>query len=165
LQTLPRLVGVPYSLEGCAAPSPVQTNHNTPSNFCICIHVCFSRIHCTFTLVQNSKEIFFWEGGGDWGLNSGLCTCKVGTLSLEPHLQTIFALVILEMEVSRSFCPSWPRTAILLVSAFPVASQPSKGIVTVKRFLSPSGRLGMFYLSWVWLPKCLYVAKFIQLHT
>jgi hypothetical protein len=29
-------------------------------------------------------------------LNSGLCTHKAGTLPLEPHLQSIFALVIFE---------------------------------------------------------------------
>jgi hypothetical protein len=33
----------------------------------------------------------------DWGLNSELHTCKAGTLLLEPQLQSIFALVILEM--------------------------------------------------------------------
>jgi hypothetical protein len=27
--------------------------------------------------------LFFWW---DWGLNSGLCACKVGSLLLEPHL-------------------------------------------------------------------------------
>jgi hypothetical protein len=31
---------------------------------------------------------FFWWG--DLGLNSGLCTCKAGTLPLERHLQSIF---------------------------------------------------------------------------
>jgi hypothetical protein len=30
-------------------------------------------------------------------LNSGLYTCKAGALPLEPHLQSNFALVILEM--------------------------------------------------------------------
>jgi hypothetical protein len=29
---------------------------------------------------------FLWW---DWGLNSGLCTCKAVTLLLEPHLQSI----------------------------------------------------------------------------
>jgi hypothetical protein len=28
--------------------------------------------------------VFWWE----WGLNSGLCACKAGTLLLEPHLQS-----------------------------------------------------------------------------
>jgi hypothetical protein len=31
------------------------------------------------------KDLFF----GDWGLNSGLCACKAGTLLLEPHLLSI----------------------------------------------------------------------------
>jgi hypothetical protein len=29
---------------------------------------------------------FFWW---DWGLNSGLCTCKAGAVPLEPHLHSI----------------------------------------------------------------------------
>jgi hypothetical protein len=39
----------------------------------------------------------------NWGLNSGLGTCKAGALLLEPHLQSPvhFALVILEM--------GWPQ--------------------------------------------------------
>jgi hypothetical protein len=36
---------------------------------------------------------FLW----DWSLNSGLSACKAGTLLLEPHLQSIFAVIILEM--------------------------------------------------------------------
>jgi hypothetical protein len=33
--------------------------------------------------------IFCW----DWGLNSGLHTCKAGTLSLEPHLQPYIHII------------------------------------------------------------------------
>jgi hypothetical protein len=41
--------------------------------------------------VEFSLLLLFW----DWGLNSGLCTCKAGALLLEAHLH--FALVILGM--------------------------------------------------------------------
>jgi hypothetical protein len=37
---------------------------------------------------------FFWW---NWRLNSSLRICKAGALPLEPHLQYIFALVILDM--------------------------------------------------------------------
>jgi hypothetical protein len=33
--------------------------------------------------------LFFVLFLGDWGLNAGLCTCKAGTLLLEPHVQSI----------------------------------------------------------------------------
>jgi hypothetical protein len=38
-----------------------------------------------------SKLFFSVEGSEGWdqGLNSGLCTCKAGTVLLEPHLQPI----------------------------------------------------------------------------
>jgi hypothetical protein len=41
---------------------------------------------------------------------------KAGALSLEPHLQSIFALVILEKGVSQTFCPSRPQTTILQIA-------------------------------------------------
>jgi hypothetical protein len=34
-------------------------------------------------------QLFFLEGAGDWGLNSGLHTCKAGTILLEAHLQSL----------------------------------------------------------------------------
>jgi hypothetical protein len=37
-----------------------------------------------------------------WGLNSGLSTCKAGTLLLEPHLQ-------FKMGFSWTLCLCWPR--------------------------------------------------------
>jgi hypothetical protein len=36
-------------------------------------------------------------------LNSGFHACKAGTLPFEPHLQSIFALVILEMGFLKLF--------------------------------------------------------------
>jgi hypothetical protein len=38
--------------------------------------------------MEHLIPLFFFLGGG-WGLNSGLCACKVGTLPLEPQLQSI----------------------------------------------------------------------------
>jgi hypothetical protein len=55
-------------------------------------------------------------GGGsfwDWGLNSGLCTCKADALPLDPLLQSTFVLVILEMDSHELFAQDWPQTAIL----------------------------------------------------
>jgi hypothetical protein len=46
-------------------------------------------------ITTNFNRHFFLR---DWGFNSGLCACKAGLyLPLEPYLQSIFALVILEM--------------------------------------------------------------------
>jgi hypothetical protein len=50
------------------------------------------------------------------GLNSELHTCKAGTLLLEPHLQSIFSLVILEIGLSGTICPDWSWAVILLIS-------------------------------------------------
>jgi hypothetical protein len=35
----------------------------------------------------SQSDFFFF--GRDWGLNSGLCTCKPGALPIDPHLQSI----------------------------------------------------------------------------
>jgi hypothetical protein len=43
---------------------------------------------------------------GVMGLNLGLCTCKAGTLLLEPHLQSHFVLVILEMGL-KNYLPKY----------------------------------------------------------
>jgi hypothetical protein len=40
-----------------------------------------------FNMFNKFRSLFFWW---EWGLNSGLCTCKACTLPLEPHLQSIF---------------------------------------------------------------------------
>jgi hypothetical protein len=54
--------------------------------------------YCTVNLfsghLQDCVPSLFFGGGGDWGLNSGVGTCKAGSLLLEPHLQCIFALMI-----------------------------------------------------------------------
>jgi hypothetical protein len=49
---------------------------------------------------------FVFVFGGTGVLNSGLQACKAGTVLLEPHLQSISALVILEMGISRTICPA-----------------------------------------------------------
>jgi hypothetical protein len=46
---------------------------------------CFEKSLISFNLLNDLEE-------------TGVCKCKAGTLPLEPHLQSIFALVILEME-------------------------------------------------------------------
>jgi hypothetical protein len=56
---------------------------------------------------------FFWW---NWGLDSGLCTCRVGTLLLDPHLQSVL-LWLLEMESQELFAGGWPQISILLISA------------------------------------------------
>jgi hypothetical protein len=45
--------------------------------------------------------------GWDWDLKSGFHVCKAGTLPLKSHLQSIFALVILEMRSHMDYCPRW----------------------------------------------------------
>jgi hypothetical protein len=50
--------------------------------------------------VQNEKENCIYFGGvrkWDWDLNSGLHACKVGTLLLEQHLQSILFWLFLEL--------------------------------------------------------------------
>jgi hypothetical protein len=60
--------------------------------------------------------VLFFCCVGDWGLNSGLCTCKAGAVPLEPHLQSVL-LWFLEMRSYELFaqaglellsCQSWP---------------------------------------------------------
>jgi hypothetical protein len=49
-------------------------------------------------------------------LNSGLCTCKVDILPLEPHLQPILLWLFWTCGLRNSLL-GWPLTAILLISA------------------------------------------------
>jgi hypothetical protein len=79
----------------------------------------FILLHVHLQLSQHSLEIIFsplcYLGFFflcNWGLNSGLHTCKAGIL---PPVH--FALVILELGVSRSICLCWPQPSILLISA------------------------------------------------
>jgi hypothetical protein len=44
------------------------------------------KMHVTFIISHFNLFFFFWW---DWGLSSGLHTCKAGALSLEPHFQSI----------------------------------------------------------------------------
>jgi hypothetical protein len=56
---------------------------------------------------------FFWF---DQHLNSGLCTCKAGTLPFEPHLQVhLFCSGYFGDGVLRTTCPNWPRTSFLQI--------------------------------------------------
>jgi hypothetical protein len=47
--------------------------------------------------------------------------CKVDTLSLESHLQSILLWLFLEMGVLRTICLGWPPMVILPISASPIA--------------------------------------------
>jgi hypothetical protein len=55
---------------------------------------CFEKSLISFNLLNDLEVIFKNFIFGE----TGVCKCKAGTLPLEPHLQSIFALVILEME-------------------------------------------------------------------
>jgi hypothetical protein len=54
------------------------------------------------------------------GLNSGLPACKTGTLPLEPHFQSIFA-VYFRGGMSQTIFLGLPQTVIPLISALQVA--------------------------------------------
>jgi hypothetical protein len=54
-------------------------------------------------------------------VNSGLLTCKTGTLPLEPRLPVHFTLVILEMGFYKLFVPTGFKSLILPISASQVA--------------------------------------------
>jgi hypothetical protein len=68
----------------------------------------FFFIHLIFVCVCDRER--------EWGLSSGLLIHKAGVLLLEPHLQSIF-LWLFGDGVSRTICPGWPGTVILLISA------------------------------------------------
>jgi hypothetical protein len=69
--------------------------------------------HLSYTL---SLCVCVW-GGGDWGLNSWLHTCKTVALPLEPCLQSILSWLFLGDGVLQTISPGWPWTLILLISA------------------------------------------------
>jgi hypothetical protein len=52
--------------------------------------------------------------------HSGLCTCKVGALPLEPHPQFILFWLFWGW-ISQTICPGWPWTELLFISASQVA--------------------------------------------
>jgi hypothetical protein len=52
------------------------------------------KLICYLMRVSVDHKVFCF--GWEWGLNSGLCTCKDGTVLLELYLQAIFALIILD---------------------------------------------------------------------
>jgi hypothetical protein len=57
----------------------------------------------------------------DQDLNSGLCACKAGAILLEPHVQSIFSLVILEVEGLANYLPRLASALVLLISASHIA--------------------------------------------
>jgi hypothetical protein len=81
----------------------------------------FSLLPDLFVLVAliSAINLIYFVYWWDSGLNSGLCAYKAGALLLEQHLH--FAVVILEMGVSRTICLGWPQTMILPILASQVA--------------------------------------------
>jgi hypothetical protein len=61
--------------------------------------------------------VFYWN----LGLNSGLHACRAGALLHEPYLQSIF-LWLFGDGISWAISLGWLWTAILLISAFQVAT-------------------------------------------
>jgi hypothetical protein len=50
-------------------------------------------------------------------LNSGLCTCKAGALSLQPHLQSIFHWLLWRLGSGKLLSRLTPQTSIFPISA------------------------------------------------
>jgi hypothetical protein len=53
-------------------------------------------------------------------MNSGFCTCKVGSLLLEAHLQSILLGYFVD-EISQATYLGWPQTLVLCISASKIA--------------------------------------------
>jgi hypothetical protein len=70
---------------------------------------------CINQISKNQSLILFlcWGAGREWGLNSGFCACKAGTLPLEPHLQSILPWLFWKWNLANHL-PIW--TKILLIS-------------------------------------------------
>jgi hypothetical protein len=49
----------------------------------------FSSLYPQLLSLTSSSSFFFFLVWLDWNLNSGFCTCKAGTLLLEPHLHSV----------------------------------------------------------------------------
>jgi hypothetical protein len=56
----------------------------------------------------------------DWGLNSGLHTCKPGALLLE-HTSSLFCSCYFGNGVSPTICLGWPHAVIILILASQLA--------------------------------------------
>jgi hypothetical protein len=70
------------------------------------LQVAFNSVNwVSFRQIVKVFNFFVW----DWDLNSGHCAHKAGSLQLEPDLQSIFALVILEMRYFELFAPAGHR--------------------------------------------------------
>jgi hypothetical protein len=65
--------------------------------------------HMVGCLIQFLTFFFFFLVG--LGFKIRLLTCKAGH-TLQPYLQSIFALVILEMGASQTICLGWLQTSI-----------------------------------------------------
>jgi hypothetical protein len=76
----------------------------------------FTPTSTSFDMEHRGVRDFFFFFLWDWGLNSGLCVCKAGTLLLEPHLQSILFWLFWRWGLTNYF-PGWPQTKILLIPA------------------------------------------------
>jgi hypothetical protein len=102
---------------------PYEDSASTNQASCLTYLPCFLIFFKSFPQTQESftynylqvfffnlqKIFFLWYRV----LNSGLQACKAGTLPLEPCLQSIFALVMLEMGGLSICLPGWPCPSIL----------------------------------------------------
>jgi hypothetical protein len=100
----------PYNQETCQ-PWPPGASGGHP---CECLlskaafHVYFQQLSCYLNCPGEGElgglrgNLTFF-GGWNWGLNLKLYTSKACVLTLDPYLQSIFALVILEMGLLKLF--------------------------------------------------------------
>jgi hypothetical protein len=65
-------------------------------------------------------HVFFFLFWWDWGLKSGLCSCKAGSLPLEYCLQSILLWLLWRWGLE-NYLLGWPQTMILLISASQIA--------------------------------------------
>jgi hypothetical protein len=77
----------------------------------------------------------------DWGLNSRLHACKVSTLLLEPHLQSILLWLFWRWG-SPALFQGWPQTSILPISASQAAGITGVSYLCLARMNLEKGQWG-----------------------
>jgi hypothetical protein len=107
-----------------------------------------------FTAIHVTQKQFFWQY---WGSNSGPHTCWTGAITAWASLLALLCVCvclcrIFQDRVSRTICPDWLRTSVLLISAFWVAGitgmRPAKAIF---QFLKRLEEVDMWTIS-IWSP-------------
>jgi hypothetical protein len=78
---------IPYLIYRSLSDYPDQSWSLPVSPYSPSLSLLFLHLPLRSYFILFSFFLFFllW----DWGLNSGLCTCKAGSLLLEPHFQSI----------------------------------------------------------------------------